>query len=211
MYFLSLHMNNNNFDAMKESFFTDYIRSNVPLTDEQLSTLLEKSKVLALGRKAFLLSAGETCCHRFFIEQGAVREYSIDRHGKEHLLHFAVEGWFLMNVESIFFDRPSSYFIETIEPSRILLLSNEQVNRLAREDKSFEQFDRQLLYEHIHTLQLRITGMQSHSAEERYLHFVEHYPEAMLRVPQQMIASYLGIAPESLSRIRRQLAERHFR
>ncbi|PVZ10637.1 Crp/Fnr family transcriptional regulator [Porphyromonas loveana] len=196
---------------MNEYIFTDFLRSNVVLSSEQMAALFEGSRVLEPKKGEFLLSAGEICRHRFFIERGAVREYSIDERGREHLLHFALEGWFLMNVESIFFDQPSSYFIEAIEPSRVLLLDDKQFRKLAAENEAFERFDKSLLHEHIHTLQHRITALQSSSAEERYRLFTKQYPEVMLRVPQMMIASYLGITPESLSRIRKELAQRNCR
>lgn len=196
---------------MDQYLFADYLRSNVPLSEGQLQTLLEGSRVLELDRGAFVMHRGDTCHHRFFIERGAVREYSIDSKGREHLLLFAVEGWFLVNVESVFFGRPSSYFIQTIEPTRIRLIEEARVQSLAQRDKAFDAFDRSLLYEHIQSLQHRITALQGASAEERYLHFVSAYPEVLLRVPQGMVASYLGIAPESLSRIRKALADRYKR
>ncbi len=189
---------------MKEFLFTDFLRSNVTLTEAQQALLFEKSRVIETERGEFVLSAGDTCKHRFFIERGAVREYSIDERGKEHLLLFAVEGWFLVNVDSVFFDQPSSYFIQAIEPSRILLIDETQVQALSRQEPAFDLFNKQLLYEHIQHLQHRITSLQSDTAEIRYQHFIKAYPELLLRIPQTMIASYLGITPESLSRIRKQ-------
>lgn len=114
-----------------------------------------------------------------------------------------------MNVDSVFFSLPSSHFIQAIEPTRLLLINEKQLRRLVREDAAFADFDRQLLYEHIQMLHRRITLLQSASAEERYLQFIKDFPEVPLRVPQTMIASYLGITPESLSRIRRDLARRN--
>lgn len=194
---------------MKEYFFDDFLRSNLRLSAEQRDVLFEHSMIKEYDRGDFILSAGETCAHRFFIERGAIREYSIDPKGKEHLLFFAVEGWFLMNVDSVFFGLPSSHFIQAIEPTRLLLINEKQLRRLVREDAAFADFDRQLLYEHIQMLHRRITLLQSASAEERYLQFIKDFPEVPLRVPQTMIASYLGITPESLSRIRRDLARRN--
>lgn len=194
---------------MKEYFFDDFLRSNLRLSAEQRDVLFEHSMIKEYDRGDFILSAGETCAHRFFIERGAIREYSIDPKGKEHLLFFAVEGWFLMNVDSVFFSLPSSHFIQAIEPTRLLLINEKQLRRLVREDAAFADFDRQLLYEHIQMLHRRITLLQSASAEERYLQFFKDFPEVPLRVPQTMIASYLGITPESLSRIRRDLARRN--
>lgn len=192
---------------MREYFFDDFLRSNVPLTDEQRSMLFKHSMVKEYDRGDFILNAGETCVHRFFIERGAIREYSIDPKGKEHLLFFAVEGWFLMNVDSVFFNQPSNHFIQAIEPTRLLLINENQLQKLVREDPAFAELDRQLLYEHIQMLHRRITLLQSASAEERYLQFIKDFPEIPLRVPQTMIASYLGITPESLSRVRRAIAK----
>ena len=197
------------FCGMKDYFFEDFLRSNLQLTPGQRDILFEHSVIKEYDRGDFILSAGETCTHRFFIERGAIREYSIDPKGKEHLLFFAVEGWFLMNVDSVFFNLPSRHFIQAIEPTRLLLINENQLQRLVREDTDFADFDRRLLYEHIQMLHRRITLLQSASAEERYLEFIKDFPEVPLRVPQSMIASYLGITPESLSRIRRELAGRN--
>lgn len=194
---------------MKELLFGDFLHSNVSLTKEQMGQLFKGSKRRSVGKGELLLAPGEQCRHRFFIERGVVREYFIDEKGREHLLHFALEGWFLMNVNSIFFDQPSTYFIEAIEPSEVLLLDETEVQRLAAADSAFEHLTQNLLYEHIQVLQRRITSLQNNSAEERYLYFAQTYPEIISRVPQLMVASYLGITPESLSRIRRELAQRH--
>ncbi len=194
---------------MKEYLLSEFLRFNANLNQEQMELLFRGSKLLTPQKGELLLTPGERCKYRFFIEQGAVREYFIDEKGREHLLHFAIEGWFLMNVNSIFFDQPSNYFIETIEPSKILLLDEDAVQHLVAEDRAFETLTQNLLYEHIQMLQRRITSLQSNSAEERYLYFAETYPEIVSRVPQMMVASYLGIAPESLSRIRKELAHKN--
>lgn len=196
---------------MKELYFTDYLRSNLPLDAEQLNLLCRGSRVIEVKRGDFLLRRGETCQHRFFVEQGSVREYAIDDRGREHLLLFATEGYYLMNVDSVLLGMPSSYFIQAIEDARIVLIDEQQVRTLVAQDSTFEQYERSLLYEHIQMLQRRVISLMSYSAEERYLHFVSMYPEVMIRVPQTMVASFLGITPESLSRIRHQLARQNRR
>lgn len=192
---------------MEKFLFTDFLLSNVPLTEVQLRMLFQKSRILKVDKGEVLLSAGDTCKHRFFIEKGAVREFYVDEHGKEHLLVFAVEGWFVVNVDSVFFDHPSRYFIQAIEPTKVLLIDEEQVQALSLQSPEFDHFNKQLIYEHIQHLQHRITSLQSDGAEIRYQHFIKAYPELLLRIPQAYIASYLGITPESLSRIRRQLVQ----
>lgn len=194
---------------MKEMYFTETLRTNVDLTPEQMEILCQGSRTIEVARGEFLLSRGEMCKHRFFIERGAVREYYIDERGREHLLLFATEGYYLMSVDSVLMGLPSSYFIQAIEDTRVLMLDDEQVRRLVASDPAFEQYERSLLHEHIQMLQRRIISLISGSAQERYLEFVQLYPEVMLRVPQTMVASFLGITPESLSRIRHDLARGH--
>ncbi len=193
---------------MNEHNFSDYLHEYAGLCPERRERLLEHSRIIELSKGDIILRPGEVCRHRFFVERGAVREYSIDPSGKEHNLLFALEGWFIINVESVFFARPSSYFVEAIESTRLRLIEESEVKALMQEDEGFEKFDRDLLYEHIRALQHRITSLQSTSAMDRYLHFIKAYPEMVLRLPQGLIASYLGITPESLSRIRRAIADR---
>lgn len=191
---------------MQEIRYADYLHEYEGLSASRREILLEHSKVLELARGEIVLRPGQMCRHRFFVERGAVREYRIDKQGKEHNLHFAIEGWFIINADTIFFSRPSGYFIEAIEPTRLRLIEEETMQELIRTDATFASLDRELLYEHIQVLQHRITSLQSDSALERYLHFVKTFPEMLIRLPQALIASYLGITPESLSRIRRDLS-----
>lgn len=193
---------------MHEIQYADYLHEYEGLPASKRALLLEHSKVVNLAKGEIILRPGQMCHHRFFVERGAVREYRIDSLGKEHNLHFAIEGWFIINADTIFFSHPSSYFIEAIEPTRLRLIEEDTMQELIRTDAAFASFDRELLYEHIETLQHRITSLQSNSAQERYLHFTSTYPEMLVRLPQALIASYLGITPESLSRLRRGLARR---
>ena len=191
---------------MKNFEFTTYLSSNIDITEEDVLRLTENCKVIVLKKNDFLLREGEMCKHSFFVEKGLMREYSIDEKGKEHLLQFASEGWFLTNIESVHFNRPSNYFIQAMEDARVLLIDEDFLLRLSQQNKSFLEFNNKLLHIHILNLRKRITQLLSDTAEERYLDFVKSYPEMLLRVPQTVVASFLGITPESLSRIRKELA-----
>lgn len=162
-----------------------------------------------LERGEWLLTVGQRCHHAFFILRGVVRQYSIDKRGREHTLFFAAEGQFLANIEAVCLNMPSSYFIQALEDLEVIMLSETDLRKLSEETKHFGELRLRLLHEHILHQQKRITQLQADTAEERYLTFVEDYPEMMLRVPQHHIASYLGITPESLSRIRKSLAKKH--
>ncbi|MCY1378624.1 hypothetical protein D9M69_662750 [compost metagenome] len=138
-----------------------------------------------------------------------MRQYSIDEKGKEHIIQFAPENWFMSDRESVYFDQPSSYFMQALEDTVTFLLDDTLFLELSRSDAAFLEFNNRLLHNHIRHLQRRITQLQSATAEERYLDFIRMYPDLLLRVPQIFIASYLGITPESLSRVRKELSRKN--
>lgn len=190
---------------------TSSINPDIVLEDIELELVRAACTRKQLAKGDFLLTHGQRCRHTFFIERGLVRQYSIDPKGKEHILFFAAEGAFLDNIEAVHFNAPSSYFIQAIEPTDVLLISEEALAELAKRLHHFSDLHSRLLYQHIMHQHKRITQLQSSSAEDRYMAFVRDYPEMMLRVPQLMIASYLGITPESLSRVRKALADKNFK
>lgn len=176
--------------------------------DRQLREQENKIKRVQVKKGDFLMKEGDTCYHSFFVESGLLRYYSIDDKGKEHILHFAPEGWFLSDRESMYFNNPSHYYTEALEDSTIVFLEKDFFMSFSEDIQSVAALNERLLHNHIRHLQKRITQLLSATAEERYLDFVNIYPDIMLRVPQWMVASYLGIAPESLSRVRKDLAHK---
>ena len=159
----------------------------------------------------FLLREGEVCNGTYFVEKGLLRMYSIDKNGKEHIIQFAPEMWLLSDRSSLFFNEKSSYFIDAVEDSEVLFLKNEFFIHLHEDFPETVESNDLLLQKHIRSLQRRVNSLLSHTAEERYLSFIKMYPSLMLRVPQWMVASYLGITPESLSRVRKELVRKNFR
>ncbi len=176
--------------------------------DRQLAIQDGKLKRVQVKKGEFLLKAGDICRHSFFVESGLLRYYSIDDKGKEHILHFSPEGWFLSDRESLYFNNPSDYFTEALEDSTIVFFEKDFFTSFSEDIHAVAILNERLLQNHIRHLQKRITQLLSATAEERYLDFVTIYPDIMLRVPQWMVASYLGIAPESLSRVRKDLANK---
>lgn len=154
---------------------------------------------------------GDICHETFFVEKGLLRMYSIDQNGKEHIVQFAPENWLISDRSSMYFNEKSDYFIDAIEDSEVWALKKDFFYELHEKFPSTVERNDLLLQKHIRTLQNRINSLLSDSAEERYLKFVKMYPDLMLRVPQWMVASYLGITPESLSRVRKELARRNFK
>lgn len=189
--------------------FYSFLTSNVEIDQGLLEKLFSNCSYKTFQKGEFLLHEGKICKASFFVEKGLLRQFSIDEKGKEHILQFAPENWFLSDRESIFLKRPSHYFIQAMEDTEVFLVDPTLLNKLAESDAAFLAFNNQLLHTHILSLQKRITLLLSASAEDRYLDFVKTYPDLSLRVSQLHIASYLGITPESLSRVRKELAAKN--
>lgn len=199
----------NQFPMLERYTFSGFLASNLHLEEEIIPCLENGCRHLHLKKGDFALRVGETCRHSFFVERGLLKQYTIDGKGKEHVLLFAPEHWFAANIETVHFGRPSNYFMEAMEDTDLLLIDQPIIDRLSERYPTFRGFNTRLLHAHIRELQERVTLLLSASAEERYLDFIERFPYLPLRISQIQIAAYLGITPEALSRIRRELAERN--
>ncbi|HNF51852.1 MAG TPA: Crp/Fnr family transcriptional regulator, partial [Chitinophagales bacterium] len=178
--------------------FKTYLTSNIALDNDSIDNLMLHCKQQQIYKGDFLLRQGEKCKHSFFVESGLLKQYSIDEKGKEHIIQFAPEKWFISDRESVYFDNPSNYFIQAIEDTKVFVLDELFFQELSLSHPNFLDYNNRLLHNHIRHLQKRITQLLSATAEQRYLDFIQVYPDISLRVPQTMIASYLGITPESL-------------
>lgn len=187
--------------------FKTYLTSNIALDNDSIDDLMLHCKQQHIYKGDFLLRQGEKCKHSFFVESGLLKQYTIDEKGKEHIIQFAPEKWFISDRESVYFDNPSNYFIQAIEDTMVFVLDELFFQELSLSHPNFLDYNNRLLHNHIRHLQKRITQLLSATAEQRYLDFIQVYPDISLRVPQTMIASYLGITPESLSRVRKELAQ----
>jgi CRP-like cAMP-binding protein len=162
-------------------------------------------------KKEFMLKSGEVSRHLAFINEGCFRTYSIDKTGEEHILQFSLEDWWVGDAYSALTQKPSIYFIEALEDSDVYFIDYQHIEQMYTEIPKFERFFRILAQNRFIALEERINGELSASAEERYLDLLNRYPTLPQRVPQQYIASFLGIQPPSLSRIRKNLAEKNKR
>lgn len=187
--------------ALFEQFLTSGGVSD-PAASSEISQRAPRAQI---NKGAFLLREGEVSRHFYFVEKGLLRFYSIDAAGKEHIIQFTPEGWIAGDRGSFYFQEKSEYFLDAIEDSEVVLLSDDLLREVSVQNEDFRCFTDRLLQNHIRQLQKRIRLLVSASAEERYLDFVAIYPGLIRRVPQWMIASYLGITPESLSRVRKGL------
>jgi CRP-like cAMP-binding protein len=155
-----------------------------------------------LRRRQYLLQAGEVCRYFAFVVKGAMRQYSVDEKGVEHILHFAVENWWVGDRESFVMLTPSQYHIDALEDCQLLLITNAQLQELLQTVPAIAAMVREMDQRNFIATQKRLYASIGLSAEERYEELVKAHPGYLQRFPQHMIASYLGISPETLSRVR---------
>ena len=184
------------------------INRRIHLTDVEFDHFKTFLQFKTFKKKEFLLQAGEVSRHLTFVNKGCFRTYSIDKTGEEHILQFSLEDWWVSDAYSALTQKPSTLFIEALEDAEVYLIDNQAIEQLYIDIPKFERYFRILAQNRFIALQERVNGELSASAEERYLDLLTRYPTLPQRVPQQYIASFLGIQPPSLSRIRKQLANR---
>jgi len=161
-----------------------------------------------LSAGEFLQRAGDITRHAAFVASGCLRNYVIDSKGKEHIVQFAPETWWVADATSLNSGTPSTFFIDAIEDSELLLIDAPSHQMLVDRVAGYAAAFRTGLQRHAAAKDQRIVSSLSASAEERYLEFMRVYPSIALRVPQSMLASYLGVTPETVSRIRKNLSRR---
>ncbi len=191
--------------------FKAYLQQRVAITDEQFSLIADKLKVKTFDKNEMILMKGDVSSYGFFVLSGLLRSYSIDSKGKTHIIQFAPEQWWLTERNGMLFNEPSDFFIDAIEPTKAVVVHKDFMNEAAKHVPCMNDLNNTMLNNSIRFMQKRINMLLSATAEERYLDFIKLYPNLTLRVPQWMIASYLGITPESLSRVRKDLAHKHFK
>ena len=190
--------------------FKNYLKEKIQITDEQFDSISADLKIKKFDKNEIIQYTGDITKHGFFVCKGLLRAYSIDSKGKEHILQFAPENWLISDRNSMN-NEASVFFIDAIEATEVVIMPNNFMEQAAIQVPCLQPMHTRLLNNSIRFMQKRINMLLSATAEERYLDFIKLYPNLTLRVPQWMIASYLGITPESLSRVRKELANKHFR
>jgi len=190
------------------SLLRAHIEKRVPLTDEEFSISAKYFVPKSLKKHQFLLNEGDVCKNLGFVNNGCLREYTIDSKGTEHIIQFAIEDWWVSDLHSFLSGLPATYNIDAIQDSEVLLLEKSAREELLDNCPKMERFFRLLLESNYVATHNRINDTLSTSAEERYLKFIKTYPKLFEQVPQNQIASYLGITPQSLSRIRKEITQK---
>jgi CRP-like cAMP-binding protein len=190
------------------SLLRTHIEKRVHLTDEEFKICTKFFTAKTIRKHQFLLNEGDVCRYIGFVNTGCMREYTIDNKGIEHIIQFAIQDWWISDLNSYLSGLPATYNIDALQNSEVLLLEKSAREEIVHSVPRMERFFRLLLESSYVATHQRIIDSLSISTEERYLKFIKTYPELFNMVPQNQIASYLGITPQSLSRIRKKLSHK---
>lgn len=188
----------------------DYINqyATTSLTEEEFAVFKDYFEYKKIRKKQFLLQEGEVCRHFAFILKGAMRQFYVDDKGVEHVVSLYIENWWAGDRESFAMLTPSEYYIEAWEECEVMLITLENKQKLCMSFPAFNELLLKLDERNSIANQRRITSTISMPAEKRYKRFLEVYPHFIERFPQHIIASFLGITKDTLSRIRKKSASR---
>jgi CRP/FNR family transcriptional regulator, anaerobic regulatory protein len=185
------------------STLINHIRKSVELNDNDIEILNKYIKIEKFKKKEFLLKEGQVCRSIYFVEKGCLRMYFVNNKMSEQITQFALENWWISDFFSFIDNKPSAYFIQTVEKSEIITIDSVSFEAILKEIPQMERYLRIIMQRALAASQLRVKYMYELSKEEFYTHFCESFPEFVQRVPQYMIASYLGLTPEYVSELRK--------
>lgn len=183
------------------------IHEHVTLSDEEWQQCKNSFRPKRMLKRQFLLQEGDTCRQLTFVEKGALYSYSIDSTGNKHVVRFAFEGWWVADLHSYFTDTRAMLNIEVLKDSELLIIDKTNHEKLLLEIPAYERYHRIILQNAYVALHERIENALGLTAEEKYERLIDRKPAFLNHVPQHLVASYLGISPETLSRVRGQMAQ----
>jgi CRP-like cAMP-binding protein len=180
------------------------ISQHIQLSHDEVEFFKSLLHPRKLRKRQYLLQAGDISLHESFVTKGLLRAYTVDKTDQERVAMFAMEGWWIGDMYSFLTNTPAAQNIDALEDSEILCIEKRDLEMLYEKVPKFERLFRILLQNAFVANQQRILASISQTAEELYVNFIKKYPSLEQRISQVQIASYLGITPETLSRIRRQ-------
>ncbi len=185
-----------------------HIRRYVALDADESALVVSLFEHRYLPKKTLLLAQGDLARHEAFVVSGCLKAFFTDQDDKEFIIRFATENWWIGDLDSFHNHRPATYAIEALEDSHLLLYTKAAEEILLTRIPRLETFFRILYRSGLIALQRRMMDAISQTADDRYADFVHRYPNLEQRIPQYLVASYLGITPQFLSQIRRKFASR---
>ncbi len=184
---------------------TDYIKKHISLTEAEEAILAEHVTYRKYQKGQYVVQQGDVCRHESFILSGCLRMYHLDEAGLEHIIMFSIENWWSGDIGSFITKSPADFNVQCLETTEVLQFSYDNLEKIYKLIPKYERFMRLIIQNAFVSSQKRIVRDFSLPAKERYLIFRDQYPLIEQRVPQYMIASYLGITKEFLSKIRSRL------
>lgn len=181
------------------------IQRHVTLSEADKTLLAATIHSKKIKRKQFLLEAGDVSKYTYFVLSGCLRTYYTDKNGEEHVISFSIEDWWAGDIASFNNGEPSIFSIDALEDTEVLYTDRAGMNMLYEKIPQLEKYFRIIFQNALAAQFQRITNTNSFTAEERYVAFQKKYPQFDRRIPQKYLASYLGITPEFLSKLKKHL------
>ncbi|MFZ4400233.1 MAG: Crp/Fnr family transcriptional regulator [Bacteroidales bacterium] len=185
------------------SKFIKHLSKFIELNDNSIEIINKYFEYIHFKKKDFLLKEGQICRSLYFVEKGCLRMFFINNKGGEQITQFALENWMISDFFSFTDNKPSAYSIQAVENSDVLSIDLLSFELLVKDLPQMERYFRIIMQRALAASQLRNKYMYELSKEEFYSHFCTSFPEFVQRVPQYMIASYLGLTPEYVSELRK--------
>ena len=185
----------------------DYFTRLIPLNKEEKELVIQKFHPRLYRKKQYVLQEGDTCMQMNFVVRGCLRMYKIDDKGGSHILQFAAENNWITDLGSFYSEKPSELTIDALEDTMVLKIAHDDLITIYTEAPKFHRIFRVLIENSYVSIQKRLLQTISSTAEDRYQYFIDTYPHLVNRLPQTQIASFLGITPEFLSRLRNKRAK----
>jgi len=185
----------------------NYLKKFVEVTDEEARLFSSYFHENQIRKGQYIIQPDFTARHRNYVLQGALRAFVVDEAGQEHTISFAIDDWWISDVNSYIYQKPATMFVVALENSRILQIEFEKEKELKNLNHKYETFFRVMAERGMAFHQRRFISNLTLSAEKRYDDFLEKYPQVAQRMPQYALASYLGMTTQFLSRIRKRKAK----
>ncbi|HEY5745284.1 MAG TPA: Crp/Fnr family transcriptional regulator [Chryseolinea sp.] len=189
-------------------FILQHISRHITLSEQDIQFFKSVLRHRKLRKRQYLLQAGDVSLYENFVLKGCLRAYTVDNDGTEHIVMFAVEGWWVSDLYSFLAGTPATQNIDALEDTEVFSIEKNDLEKLYQQVPEFNRMFRILLQNAFVAQQQRIIGSISQTAEEQYTSFSTKYSTLEQRIPQNQVAAYLGVTPETLSRIRKQQAKK---